>query len=511
MGQANRLISNVLVTYLRMALTIGIGLVTTRLLLSTLGEVDFGLFYVLGGGLSLIMLISTALSDAAQRHMAYEIGRGDDMALRQVFSTSVVVYLALGVLIAVIGLALRPAFLHGLTIPHDRLIAAGWVYNLTLLNMGLSVLATPFLAVFLARQAMIQDAVFALFTSVAGLVAVLLTPLIHADHLIGYAILITSSRLLFMFLQIVRGLLLFPETHFRPRYFQRSRLRELVGFAGWSFLGSLAWQLRTQGGQILLNIFFGPSVNAAYAVANQVAMYLNNFSGAVLQASRPAMTGLEGKGDRQSLHRMVISSSKFASFAVFLMGLPIILDTDLVLTFWLGSAPTYASVLIPLTITWIFVQNTTAGHANAAIALGQIGKVIRFGMLITISPMPIGIIIFLLFDASPVVYLGLVNVATIGLVIFRVPYIGRMIGFPATLWLQYVIAPLIPIIAAGSLISLTIRLAFPPNPLRIIVIGIFGSGVCLLLSWKYILSSIERNVLLQYFQAIRSHMRSSEQ
>lgn len=460
MGQANRLISNVLVTYVRMALTIGIGLVTTRLLLGMLGPVDFGLFFVLGGGLSLIMLISQALSDAAQRHMAFEIGRGDDTALRQVFSTSVIVYLGLGVVIAGLGLALRPAFLYGLTIPDDRLVAAGWVYDLTLLNMALSVLATPFLAVFLARQAMVQDAVFAFFTSAAGLIAVLLTPKVHADHLIGYAILITASRLLFMFLQIARGLLLFPETHFRPRYFQRARLRELVGFAGWTFLGSLAWQLRAQGGNILLNIFFGPSVNAAYAVANQAATYVINFSGTINRAARPAVVSLEGGGRTQDVQRMTLSVSKLTLLASSLIALPFILVPDAALGLWLGDVPPYAALFTPLVLLGIMIMNTSIGHALALAAKGDIGKTMRITFWITMSPLPIAAILFATTSLSPPWLLVLYVISTLITTLFRAWYIGRMVEIGLGDWLRRTLVPAGIAIGCGTLAALPVVLIY---------------------------------------------------
>ncbi|MEM7625318.1 MAG: MATE family efflux transporter [Planctomycetota bacterium] len=456
MGQANRLISNVLVTYVRMALTIGIGLLTMRLLLKLLGPVDLGLFGLLGGGLSLIMLISTALSDAAQRHMAYEIGRGDEVALRQVFSTAVIVYLGLGVVIAGVGLALRPAFLYGLNIPPDRLTAAGWVYDLTLLNIGLSVLATPFLAVFLARQAMVQDAVFAFFTSVAGLVAVLLTPKVHSDHLIGYAILITASRLLFMFLQIGRGLLLFPETHFRPRYVQRSRFRDLVSFAGWTFLGSLAWQLRAQGGNILLNIFFGPSVNAAYFLANQASTYMSNFAGTIVRAARPAMVSLEGGGRREDVQRMAFSVSKLTLLASSLVALPVILVPDAALGLWLRDVPPYAAVFVPLVLAVIMLMHASTGHALALAAHGDIGKTMRITFWITLSPLPVAAVLYATTSLSPPWLLVLFAFATLVTSVFRVWYIGRMVDIGLSQWVQRTVLPAAVGIGIGTLATVPV-------------------------------------------------------
>ena len=504
MGQANRLISNVLVTYVRMALTIGIGLVTTRLLLDMLGPVDFGLFFVLGGGLSLIMLISTALSDAAQRHMAFEIGRGDETALRQVFSTSAIVYLGLGAVLAVLGLALRPAFLYGLTIPDDRLIAASWVYDLTLLNMALSVLATPFLAVFLARQAMVQDAVFAFFTSVAGLIAVLLAPKIHSDHLIGYAILFAASQLLFMVLQITRGLLLFPETRFKPHYFQRTRLRELVGFAGWSFLGSLAWQLRSQGGQILLNIFFGPAVNAGYAVANQAATYVVNFSGTITRAARPAVISLEGGGRRGDVQRMTFSVSKLTLLATSLIALPFILVPEAAMGLWLGDIPPYAAIFVPLVLVGIMFMNASIGHAIALAAMGNIGKTMRITFWITMAPIPIATVLFTTTSSSPPWLLVLYIISTVATTLFRAWYIGRIVDIGPRDWLKRTLVPAGIAIGFGTLTTMPVILTYGRVGGWIFIAVGFCYGLGLLASaLLFSFSPEEKHLAVQFLDRVR--------
>ena len=507
MRQANRLITNVLVTYLRMALTIGLGLVTTRLLLSTLGEVDFGLFMVLGGGLSLIMVVSTALADAAQRHLAYEIGRGDEAALREVFSTSAVIYLALGAVIAGLGLALRPAFLQGLTIPEARQTAAAWVYDLTLLNLSLSVLATPFLAVFMARQAMVQDAVFALLTSVAGLVAILLTPYVHDDALIGYALLITATRLGFMGLQILRGLVLFPETRFALRHVRRSRSRDLVGFAGWSFLGTLAWQLRQQGGQILLNVFFGPSVNAAYAVANQVANYLSNFAGAILKAARPAMTSLHGGGNRRALHHMVLSTSKLTVILLSCVALPLLLETPAVLALWLRTVPDHAEGFVFLTVLWVLIYQLSAGHASGIIADGRIGYASKISSIISIAPLPIATALFIGTNAQPLWYIALTLVSVLGVVIFRIVFIGELLAVSKREWLVGVMIPVIGSVTPGLIYSSTIKFTLPASAHQIIL-ALLGNFILTVFSaWIIAVEKDEKQAIKRFLAGIENRFK----
>ncbi|MEO0514847.1 MAG: MATE family efflux transporter [Planctomycetota bacterium] len=454
MNQANRLITNTAATYGRMVLTVGIGLVTTRLVYTTLGEVDYGIFTVLGGGLSLIMILSTALAASAQRHLAFEIGRGDQQALREVFCTSVAIYLGLGLIIAGLGLGLRPVFLHGLTIPDDRQYAAAWVYDLSLFNLSVSVLVTPFLAVFIARQALVQDAIFGIVASTTGLLAILLTPWVHDDALIGYIILFIAAGLFLKALQIIRGLLLFPETRFRPRYLRKNRVRELVGFAGWSFLGAITWQGRIQGGNILINVFFGPAVNASYAIATQVIAYMNNFSGAITNAARPAIASIEGAGKRSQTQRLALTVSKLTVFGSCFVAIPLMFEPAVILSLWLGRVPPYADSFIPIMMAWVIGTQVVVGHLIALAATGKIGRVTRYTFWIGILPIPLGYCVFKFTSATPP-YLSVCTLAiTLILTCFHTNMIGRIVQIPVANWVVHVLKPISAVICFTVCINL---------------------------------------------------------
>jgi O-antigen/teichoic acid export membrane protein len=501
-NQANRLILNTLATYARMVLTVGIGLATTRLLLATLGEIDFGIFAVLGGGLSLLMIVSTALAASAQRHLAYEIGRKNELALREVFSTSVVIYLVLGFFIAALGLALRPAFLHGLTLPDDRLHAAGWVYNFTLLNMAISVLVTPYMAVFVARQAMIQDAFFAILTSVAGLLAILFTPYVHHDNLIGYAVLITVTRLTLMSLQVLRGLLLFPEARFARRFVRLARVRELVGFAGWSFLGQMAWTIRAQGATILLNVFFGPVVNASYAVANQATSYMTNFSNTIVTAARPAITAIEGAGRRSQVHALALTTSKLTVLASSLIAVPIMLDPQAVLQLWLGRVPPYADSFIPLLAGVMMVIQLLVGHTMALAATGDIGKATRYHMWITLTPLPIAAALFYFTPLPPPTISAVTLLVSVGNVLFNILYIGYLIQLPFRRWFDGVARPLALTVAPAAFLAALPLQVLQPSGLRAGLATLVYAASLLCLSWFLAIDGPEKQRLIGFAAAI---------
>ena len=314
---------------------------------------------------------------------------------------------------------------------------------------------------------------------------------------------------MFMALQITRGLLLFPESRFAPRHVRRARTRDLVGFAGWSFLGSLAWQLRTQGGQILLNVYFGPSVNAAYAVANQAAMYLNNFAGAIVTAARPAMTSLEGRGQRDNLHHMVMSSSKLTVVLLACLAVPLLLETRLVLELWLGRPPHYSVGFVFLTVLWVVINQLTTGHAAGIVADGRIGTVMFVGALITLAPLPVGALLYITTAASPLWYVGLIVLATAGNAWFRVWYIGRRLGIPRGRWWRQVLSPTLLTLTPGLLVGWAVVSVLEPGVRRLLLLGgVFGL-MTLVTAWHWALRPAERDKLRTFTAARRGRQKSA--
>ncbi|MGH8645592.1 MAG: hypothetical protein ACREX4_14490, partial [Gammaproteobacteria bacterium] len=260
-------------TFGRMALTVGVGLVSTRLFLKALGQVDFGLLSVLGATGSVLTLTTTALTASTQRHLAYEIGRGDKLAMAMVFSTALAMFGAVGVALWAIGQSLVPVIMRVLTIPPDRADAAWWVYQFTLLSIASSVILTPYHGIIAAHQELVISSVVDLITSVLRLLIVMALFLIAEDRLIAFSAMnfAASTGVLIA----LAGLCLwrYPESRPNWRRVRLAEMRRLSTYAGWSMMGTLAWSLRHQGGVILLNLRFGPIVNAAFAISNQLSGY----------------------------------------------------------------------------------------------------------------------------------------------------------------------------------------------------------------------------------------------
>lgn len=497
MRQSTRLITNALATYSRMAVTFGLSLVTTRLLLQAIGITDYGIFAVLGAGISFLSMINADLTVSAQRHLAHAIGRKNPEDLNEVFNTCFGMYLVLCLLLVAVGTAIGPWLLHVLTIPADRQHAAWWVYHIMLANVALIVLGTPFQAVFAARQALVQNALFATIGSVLALAAVIGLWYLPGDQLIVYMFLLFGSRVVQFILQTVTCLVRFPESRPRPRCFRRSRLRELASFAGWSFLGSFILRLRMEGSAIVLNLFFGPTINAGFGIATQAATSHMNFSGAIFGAASPAMATMEGAGGRAQVRRLALSASKFTVLLAALWTIPILLETRQVLQLWLGHLPPYAAPFVALTLAGLMVNRLTAGHWFAIIAQGDMARAVQVISGINILPLPIAIAVFFWWHVSPVWLPALVLVTEFGITVVRATYVGQIIGLPLRDWLKGVIQPLCLPIGLGVVLACLARFTMQPSLTRlglVTVAYIVGSGI---LTWRFAIAPWEREHLLR--------------
>jgi O-antigen/teichoic acid export membrane protein len=382
MRQSTRLIVNSISTFARMALTVVIGLLVTRLLLQYLGKDDFGLILALGATGTMLQFVTSALTSGVQRQLAYEIGGGDPQRLRRVFSTAWLVYMALGVLIWLLGVALTPLIMHGLTIPVERADAAWWVYQISLLNVFLAVSATPYQALIVAHQHLTISAVADALASLSRLGAVLMLLVVPWDLMVAFAVFQLVGYAIVRWGVNGYCLLRYPESWPRPRELDRAHLKQIIGIATWTLLNQLSTRFRNQGGILLLNVFFGPAVNAGYGVSVQVGDYALNISQGLRLTVLPAIVGAYAKGKGQQVQRLALVAGKYTVLLASLLFVPIWLEANEVMYLWLGDVPPFTVVFVRLIIVFTLVSVFTLGYQLAILATGDIGWFTRANLLI---------------------------------------------------------------------------------------------------------------------------------
>lgn len=359
-----------------------VGLYTSRILLQALGIEDYGIYNVVGGFVAMFALVSSALTGAISRFLTFELGRGNIKVLSNVFSTSIIVLLTLAVIIIILGESVGLWFLENkLVIPEARMYAANWVFQLGLLVFVVNLIVIPYNACIISHEKMDTFAYISIIEVVCKLLiclAVLYSPI---DRLILYSLLLCLVSVTVALIYLFYCKHNFEECKFRF-YLDRELLKKIFSFAGWSFIGSSGWILKNQGGTVLLNIFGGPIVNTANALACALSSAASNFVNCFTTSFTPQITKQYASEEYEPLHELILYSSKFSFFLLYIVALPIILNTHFVLYLWLGEVPEHSVNFVRLillvalidiiSVPLVTLKNATGNIRNYQIVVGSI-------------------------------------------------------------------------------------------------------------------------------------------
>lgn len=423
-----RIAKNVIYLYARTLLVLFITLFTSRVVLQSLGVEDYGIYNVVGGIITMFSFISSTLSAASQRYITFELGKGKCGDINKIFSICLLLHIVLALIIAILAEPLGLWFIHNkLLIPSDRLSAANWVFQFTIFSMIIMFVGVPFNALIIAHEKMNAFAAISIVDAIMRLSIAYLILLCTKDRLILYAFLMFVAQFVIQACYIVYCYRHFDESHFRF-YRDREIVLEMGKFASWSILGNLAFVTYTQGLNLLLGIFFLPTVNAARGIAVQVQSAANHLVNSFQTAINPQITKNYAAGNLSEMINLVFRSSRFSFYLLMIITVPILLETEFLLKLWLGNVPEYtvAFLRIILLTTWI---NSIANPLIVSVkATGNIKKYESTvgGLMLVILPISY---IFLKMGYAPisvfVVHLCMECVA----MIFRVLITRSLINF----------------------------------------------------------------------------------
>ena len=370
-----RIAKNTLALYLRTILTILISLYTSRVVLDTLGETDFGIYNIVGGVVVLFTFINAAMTSATQRFLNIEIGRGDGIQIGRVFSMSMTVHISLALLVLLLAETIGLWFVSTrLNIPADRIDAALWVYQFSVLSTCVNIIRVPYNSAIIAYERMSFYAYIGILENLLRLciVYLLLSPIFSAK-LIVYAVL-TFAVFVIIFICHKRYCnRKFQITHYRP-YWDKNRYMELLSFSGWNMFGGAANVGTTQGVEIVLNLFFGVVVNAAMGVANQVQMAVGSFLANFQTAFTPQLMRLYAQGSYDPFRTLILQASKFSYYLFYLIALPFVVCAEPILGLWLKDVPEHAVVFTQLSLLFTLVDALSGPLWISAQATGEIRR-----------------------------------------------------------------------------------------------------------------------------------------
>lgn len=458
-----RIVKNTLLLYIRQFITMGISLYTSRLILKNLGVVDYGVYNAVGGIIAMLGFLTNSLGAAGSRFITYNLGVGNPSLLRKTFGNIVLIHLILAGIIVLVSETAGLWFVENkLQIPIDRMIAARWTYQFAIATSVVAIISAPYNAAIIAHERMSAFAYIGILDAVLKLIIAIAIAFSPADRLITYALLFFLMQLLERLIYGIYCSHHFEETHARPTY-DRGIFVQLFGFTGWTTLGSLAALACHHGTNILLNLFFGPVVNAARGVAFQVQSAVRSFCQNFQMALNPQLTKAYAQHELNAMHQLLIMSTKFSTYLMFLFSLPVLLEVDQILEWWLVEIPTDTNGFIQFGLWTCILSAINNPIINSVQATGRIKKFQIIEGLCLLSTFPISYILLRTTDISALNLMYVYIIIEILTQIIRIQIVLPMIQMGIIQYYKKTILPILIVFLTASIIPVLVKKQLEEN------------------------------------------------
>lgn len=502
MSPNRRIILNTIATYGRSMYSIALGLFSSRWVLAALGKVDFGLYGVVGGLAIFVSFINQLLSQSTARFYAYSVGKGranpnnSCEECREWFNTAVLIHTVVPCFLVAVGLPLGEyAVKHWLTIPADRITACLWVFRYACLACFISMVNVPFQAMYTAKQEIAELTVYGFVQTTASACFVYFMFTHPGDWLSKYALWVCVASSVPQLIICARAFKKYPECKLIYKFmWSRDRIRRLASFACWQAFGGLGVILRGQGIQILINKYFGPTINGSMSIANHVAGYSQTLSSAMQGAFAPAITAECGANRMEAMREMSYRVCKFGLLLSFIFVIPLSVELKEVMRLWLGDPPVYAVELCWCVLGMHIIDKSAIGHMLAVSAYGKISKYQVFLGSVLMMTLPLAWL--LVFAGLGVCAVGWAMIATIAVcVVGRVMFARSLVGMSGRYWVARVVLPAAIVGGVSFLMGLMPRLLMEAGILRVVFTTLVCLATLMPLSWFFMLDATEREFL----------------
>ncbi len=469
-----RIAKNTMFLYFRMIIIMGVSLFTSRVILKALGVTDYGVYNVVGGVVAMMGMLNSAMAVASQRYLTFELGRKDYARLKTVFSVSFSIYLLLALIFVILAETVGLWFLNAkLVIPADRMVAANWIYQFSIIAVISSLLTNPYNASIIAHEKMNAFAYVSILEGILKLGVAYLVYVFAYDKLIVYGAGIMLVSLIITAIYRQYCIVKFEECKYRWVW-DKALFKELSTYSGWNLFSSVTNMASGQGVNILLNLFFGPVVNAARGLAVQIEAAIHQFFTNFYTATRPQITKYYAEGNLNNMFDLVIRSSRFSFYLMLFVAMPILLETEFVVQLWLGQVPEYVVIFTRLIILDGIINAMatplmTTAHATGRIALYQF-------VLGTMAALNVPII-YLLFRWGFSPYYAFYTMIIISIIktIARLWLVKRLINFPIMKYCKNVLFVSVGIGLLSMVLPLLIKMQLPlEGIIHFIVISIIS-------------------------------------
>lgn len=494
-----RLAKNTIVLYFRTIIVMFVSLYVSRIILTALGVNDYGIYNVVGSIVVLFSFLSRALVQASQRFITFELGSGVLGNVNKVFNVCIITQLSIVILVLALAETIGLWFLNtGLNIPITRMIAANWVYQLSILTFCIGVLRVPYDATIIAYEKMSFFAYANIGEALLKLVVALFVKFFFPDKLIAYGILLC----------VVSMIMYFSYRYYCRHHFESCKFRyewdillfkKLLSFSGWALFGNGA-NVATQNGFVfLINIFYGVTVNAAMGIANQVSGVMSSFVASFQTSFQPQIVTSYAKNDILHLNNLIFNTSKFSFVLIFIPALILIFNMPLALHIWLKEVPDYAVSFCQLILICVIIDATTGAY-NCAIMASE--KIKYYQLAISASFLfDLFVSYFLIKIGISPRYILISRIFTRGIInmIIGLYFLKKMVNFSISHYLIKVMAPIFVILLLCIIPTLYLSIIFKGwsfilvSSFTLILTGSFAS-------YYFLLSRVERYYILKFFK-----------
>lgn len=367
-----RIARNTLLLYFRMLFLMIISLYTSRIVLNALGVEDFGIYNVAGGVVAMFSILSGSLSAAISRFITYELGKNNVLKLKTIFSSAITIQIGLGIVIAFFAETIGIWFLNTqMNIPIERMTAANWVLQFSIITFIINLISVPYNAVIIAHEKMSAFAYISIFETIGKLLIAYLITISPIDKLIFYAILMCGVAIAIRLLYGYYCKRHFDECRFHFIW-NKQIFQQIFSFAGWNFIGASSAVLRDHGGNIIINLFCGPTVNAARGIAFQVNNAIQGFVSNFMTALNPQITKSYAAKNYTYMMTLIFQGARLSFYMLLLLSLPIIINTHYLLTLWLNTVPEHTVLFVRLVLIFAMSESISGPLITAMLATGNI-------------------------------------------------------------------------------------------------------------------------------------------
>lgn len=401
-----RIAKNTLFLYLRMSIVLVVSLYTTRIILNSLGVEDYGIYNVVCGFIAMFGFLNSTLSTSTNRFYNYEIGQGNEDGIKKVYSNSLIIQGALAFFVLFFVEIVGLWYLNNyMVISNDRLAIANWIFQFSLISMLFTFLQTPYIALILAYERMNYYAVVSIIDVFLKLAIAISLPFFGVDKLFIYGFLIMLISLVNFVLYGVYAIRQFDSMKF-SRQIDKALFKKMLMFTGWTFLNPLAYTGRSHGCNLVLNFFFGPIINAAYAITNQVSAAIDSFSMSVSVAARPQIIQSYSCNDYGRTNNLFFSTSKIMFVLIAILTIPLSFNMEFILNVWLGdNVPEYTVIFCIWILMVKLIDSLNPSCTNLIMATGKIKVYMIVSSIIVFSVVPLSIIAFNIYESPLLMFM----------------------------------------------------------------------------------------------------------